>query len=130
MAQGQGNPQPSRSPATQFAEGNPGGNINPAKRATGRAAWRAMLADFEVHGVHAIERMREEFPSQYVQLAASGLPTEKSIDLNVHRRETLSEEQSRMMAETIIEQHKRRIATSPVESASVYDSAATRLPTG
>lgn len=115
--------------ATQFGPGNQGGNSNPAKRAVGRAAWNALLADFEENGVQAIIDMREKKPEAYVALAASGLPAEKAVDLTVRRVESLSEEQSRMMAEEIIERHKRRLASAKL-AAGVHDSDAAGLPSG
>lgn len=115
--------------ATQFGPGNPGGNSNPAKRAAGAAAWRALLADFEENGVDAILAMREANPTAYVQLVASGLPAEKALDLTVRKVESLMEEQARMMAESYLES-KRRSAAGPVGADPVHDSVPTGLPTG
>ncbi len=115
--------------ATRFAPGNAGGGRNPAKRAAGQACWEALLADFGEHGVQAIIDMRTAKPEQYVSLVASGLPAEKAIDLTVKHAESLSDEQSRLMAEEILERHKRRTASAGL-TASVHDSVSTGLPTG
>lgn len=111
---------------TRFGAGKNMPGANPAKRAVGRAAWNALLADFEENGVQAIIDMREKKPEAYVALAASGLPAEKAVDLTVRRVESLSEEQARMMAEEILERHKR-IGTGSELAAGVHDSHAAGL---
>ena len=127
------NPNPPPPPvANQFKpgqSGNPLGRHNPAKRLAGEAAWKALRDDFEVNGVQAIIDMREKKPEAYVALVASGLPAEKAIDLTVKRLESLTEEQSRLMAEEIIERHKRRLASAG-EPAGVHDSVPAGLPAG
>src|SRR5215471_11171451 len=72
-----GNPNPS--PATRFKpgqSGNPQGRTNHAKREAGERCWKALLADFIAEGEAAIARFREANPGGYVQLVASGLPSE------------------------------------------------------
>lgn len=108
--------------------GNPLGRTNPAKRAAGESCWKALLADFTKHGVKAIRDMRENKPEQYVTLVASGLPAEKSIDLNVRNHESLSDEQSRLMAEEILERSKRRLTASAGGANPIHDSVPARLP--
>lgn len=106
---------------------NPEGRTNPAKREAGEKCWKALLEDFVEHGVQAIIDFREANPGAYVQLAASGLPAETKHDLNIHRAESLTEEQTRMMAEEYIEQAKRVAAQlCAPEPVGVHDS----LPSG
>lgn len=118
-------PNPNPSPATRFKPGNAGGGLNPAKREAGATCWKELLADFTENGAAAIIAMREANPTAYVQLVASGLPAEKNIDITTRHVESLSEEQARMMAETIIEQSQRRLAPSSGGAARVHDSVST-----
>ena len=55
------------------------------------------------------------------------VPDQTKIDTTVRRGESVSEEQSRMMAEEIIERHKRA-TPSPNIAAGVHDSDAAGLP--
>jgi len=58
-----------------FAEGNSGRPVG-ARNRLGRAFIEALFADFEKHGVSAIEKVREIDPSTYVRTIASILPKE------------------------------------------------------
>jgi hypothetical protein len=125
-------PRPDPPVETRFQpgqSGNPAGRTNPAKRAAGEACWKALLADFEANGAEAVERLRAEHPKEYVTLVASGLPQETKTDLNVHKVESLHEEQARWMAESYIESRKRA-AASEVGADPVHASVPAGLPTG
>jgi hypothetical protein len=56
--------------------GNPAGRPKGARSKLGDEFLRAMLADFEQHGVAAIEIVRTERPSDYLKVIATILPKE------------------------------------------------------
>lgn len=102
------NPKPTPSPATQFKPGNAGGGRNPSKRKAGELCWDALFEDWQINGAEAIVAYRTANPGGYVQLVASGLPTEKEI--TVRTGELLSVEQAAEMAEAMIESAGRTTA--------------------
>lgn len=59
--------------------GNPAGRPQGARSKLGEAFLEAMLADFQKHGVGAIERVRQEKPDQYLKVIASLLPRELNL---------------------------------------------------
>lgn len=64
---------------TPFApgqSGNPAGRPKGARSKLGEAFIKAMLEDFEVNGVEAIVKVRDEKPDQYLKVIASILPKE------------------------------------------------------
>lgn len=60
--------------------GNPAGRPKGARNKLGEAFIEAMAADFEAHGVAAIQKTREEKPDVYVRVIASLLPREFKIE--------------------------------------------------
>jgi hypothetical protein len=54
--------------------GNPRGRTKGARNKFTDAFLKAMLADFETHGVEAIQQVRENSPGTYLRVAASILP--------------------------------------------------------
>ena len=68
----------------RFLTGNNGSTGRPkgSRNKLGEAFLEAMHADFEQHGVKAIETVHIEKPDQYLKVIASILP--KQMDLNVN----------------------------------------------
>ncbi|MCJ2085522.1 hypothetical protein MKK88_05870 [Methylobacterium sp. E-005] len=62
-----------------FEAGNPG-RPKGARNKLSEAFAEALHADFQQHGVEAIQRMREEEPAQYVRTIASLLPKDVRIE--------------------------------------------------
>jgi len=60
--------------------GNPAGRPKGARNKLGEAFVEALQADFETHGVDAIEKMRAEDPGGYVRVIAGLLPKEFKIE--------------------------------------------------
>lgn len=60
---------------TRFKPGNPG-RPKGARNKLGEAFIKAMLDDFNEHGVAAVETVRIEKPDQYLKVIASILPKE------------------------------------------------------
>ena len=56
--------------------GNPAGRPKGARSKLGEAFIKAMLEDFEQHGILAVETVRSEKPDQYLKVIASILPKE------------------------------------------------------
>ncbi len=71
--------------------GNPAGRPKGARNKLGEAFIEAMHADFNEHGVKAIERVRIEKPDQYLKVIASLLP--KDVNLNVNSMDDLSDDE-------------------------------------
>jgi hypothetical protein len=59
--------------------GNPVGRPKGARSKFGEAFLEAMLADFQQHGVAAIEQVRQEKPDQYLKVIASLLPRDVNL---------------------------------------------------
>ena len=64
----------------RFGPGNPG-RPKGARNKLGEAFIEALHADFNEHGVEAIEKTRTEKPDQYLKVIASLLP--KDVNLNI-----------------------------------------------
>ncbi len=77
----------------------PGQSGNPSGRPKGSRVKLAedfladIHADWQEHGIKAIERVREEKPDIYLKVVASILP--KDLNLNVNKYEHLTDEQLR-----------------------------------
>ena len=56
--------------------GNPAGRPKGARSKLGEAFIKAMLEDFEQHGILAVQTVRSEKPDQYLKVIASILPKE------------------------------------------------------
>jgi hypothetical protein len=56
--------------------GNPAGRPKGARSKLGEEFLKALLADFEKHGVVAVESVRTDKPDQYLKVIASILPKE------------------------------------------------------
>lgn len=76
----------------QFKAGNPG-RPKGSRNKLGEAFIEAMHADFEEHGVAAIETVRREKPDQYLKVIASILP--KDLNVNVNNMDALSDDELR-----------------------------------
>lgn len=65
-------------PSPVFQKGNPGGPGRPkgARNKLGEVFLERLLADFNDHGVAAIEKVRKEDNSTYIRTIASLLPKE------------------------------------------------------
>lgn len=71
--------------------GNPQGRPKGARNKFGEAFLEAMHADFEKHGVAAIEKVRAEKPDQYLKVIASILP--KDLNVNINNMDDLTDDQ-------------------------------------
>lgn len=71
--------------------GNPKGRPRGARQRLGERFLTDMLADWDAHGTAAIEKAREENPSQYLRVVASILP--KELNVRVNELDELSDEQ-------------------------------------
>lgn len=70
-------PKPEQDPKGRFVSGNIGGGRPKGSRnKLGEAFIEAMYADFQKHGVSAIETVRTGKPDQYLKVVASILPKE------------------------------------------------------
>jgi hypothetical protein len=58
--------------------GNPNGRPKGARSKLGEAFIDALKADFEKHGIRALETMRDDRPADYIKVVASLLPKEVS----------------------------------------------------
>lgn len=73
--------------------GNPGGSVKGAKKnrsALANKFFRALLADFEEHGVKAIEMVRTTDAPAYLRVLASVMP--KELEINNETRELTDEQ--------------------------------------
>lgn len=61
--------------------GNPSGRPKGARSKLGEAFIEAMHADFQEHGVAAIQTVRSEKPDQYLKVIASILPKELNVNV-------------------------------------------------
>lgn len=75
---------------TPFPKGNPG-RPKGSRNKLGEAFLAAMHADFQEHGVAAIEQVRAEKPDQYLKVIASLLP--KDLNITVNKFDELSDEE-------------------------------------
>lgn len=78
-------PNPNPSPKTRFGRGqpaNPGGKPVGAKNAIGNAFLKALAKDFAMHGERALKELREERPDKYIEIVASLLPEEKTVNVS------------------------------------------------
>ena len=71
--------------------GNPKGRPKGARNRLSEAFYKDMLADWEVHGIKAIEKFREERPHEYVKVVAGLTP--KEFNMKVSELDELSDEQ-------------------------------------
>lgn len=74
--------EPLRNEKGQFQKGTIGigGRKLGSRHKLGEAFTEALCADFQQHGVAAIERVRNEEPASYVRVIAGLLPKEMKID--------------------------------------------------
>lgn len=63
--------------------GNPAGRPKGARSKLGEDFVAALREDFTVHGVAAIQKMREEKPGDYIRVIASLLPKELDVQANL-----------------------------------------------
>lgn len=78
-----GNPNPKRSPATEFKAGNnanPGGKPVNARNAITKRFLDALAKDFDENGDRAIRSARTSDPMGYVRVVASLLPKEFVVE--------------------------------------------------
>lgn len=71
--------------------GNPAGRPKGSRNKLGEAFLADMLADWEVHGIETIVKVREEKPEQYLKVVAGVLP--KELNLRVNDFDELTDEQ-------------------------------------
>lgn len=97
---------PQKDPETgRFLPGNSGFGGRPvgARNKLGEAFVAALQADFDEHGVGAIQRVRDEKPDQYLKVIASLLP--KDVNFNFNNEIEMSDdelcERIRALGETI-----------------------------
>ena len=62
--------------------GNPRGRPKGSRNKLGEAFLMALMADFNEHGVQAIEDVRINHPVQYIKVIASILPKELNVSAN------------------------------------------------
>ncbi len=62
--------------------GNPAGRPKGSRHKLGEAFLEALHADFEKHGVAAVEKVRETKPDQYLKVIASLLPKEFHLNMD------------------------------------------------
>jgi hypothetical protein len=70
--------------ATQFKpgqSGNPTGRPKGARNRLGTAFLEALEADFNKHGVDAVEQVRQKKPEVYIKVVADLLPKEANINV-------------------------------------------------
>jgi len=76
----------------RFVTGNSGGGRPKGSRnKLGEAFIEALHDDFQVHGVEAIQTVRERKPEQYLRVIASIMP--KDINLNVNNLGEMSDDE-------------------------------------
>lgn len=75
---------------TPFKKGNPG-RPKGARHKLGEAFLQDMLADWEKHGIAAIEKVRDTKPEQYLKVVASILPKDISVTVNEFEDATTDE---------------------------------------
>ncbi|MEQ8510754.1 MAG: hypothetical protein RIB43_17260 [Rhodospirillaceae bacterium] len=73
-------------PGHNFSQGKSRG----ARNRIGTALLEAIADDFEKHGSHVVEVVREERPVDYLKICLSVLP--KDLTLNINPLDTLSDE--------------------------------------
>ena len=61
--------------------GNPAGRPKGARHKLGEAFIEALHDDFNLHGIAAVEKVREEKPDQYLKVIASLMPKELTLNL-------------------------------------------------
>ena len=62
--------------------GNPKGRPKGSRNKLSEDFLKALHDDFMIHGVAAIENMREEKPSEYVRVIASLVPKDFNLSMN------------------------------------------------
>lgn len=85
----------------QFKPGNPG-RPKGSRNKLGEAFLADMLADWEVHGIATIEKVRAEKPDQYLKVVASILP--KELNIKVNELDELSDEQLQRQLAAVVAQ--------------------------
>lgn len=71
--------------------GNPAGKPKGARTKLGEMFLEAMRDDFEVHGVEAITKVREERPQDYLRVIASLMP--KDLNLNINNLDAATDDE-------------------------------------
>jgi len=71
--------------------GNPAGKPKGARTKLGEQFLCALQADFEAHGVEAIETVREDRPQDYLKVIASLMP--RDLNLNVNNLDDASDDE-------------------------------------
>ena len=61
--------------------GNPAGRPKGARNRLGSAFLEALEADFNAHGIHALQQVRETKPEVYIRVVADLLPKEANINV-------------------------------------------------
>ena len=94
-------PSPKQLEAYSFKPGNPGGGrpLGSRNRLT-EVAIRALGDDFALHGVGVIEKVRKTKPHVYLQIIASLLPRQVSIE-KLSPFEHLSDDELPLLEETL-----------------------------
>lgn len=102
MADSEGPPKPEQDEKGRFVAGNSGNGGRPkgSRNKLGEAFVSDLLADWEKHGVKAVETVREEKPDAYLKVIASLLP--KHVDVKVSQLEEMTDDQLRHQAERIL----------------------------
>jgi hypothetical protein len=75
---------------------NPAGRPKGARNKLGEAFVKALHEDFEIHGVEAVEKVRDEKPDQYLKVIASLMP--KEIDVGENFASALKESRDAAVA--------------------------------
>jgi hypothetical protein len=91
---------------------NPQGRPRGSRNALGEAFIEALHGDFVEHGAAAIERVREEFPAQYLKTIAMTLPKE----LHVETAKGL-EEWSDAELLAVLEKERAQLTPEEIEAA-------------
>lgn len=75
--------QPTGNPFKPGQSGNPKGRPKGARSKLSSDFINAIAADFQKHGIEAIELTREDKPSEYLKIVASLLPKEIKLDADI-----------------------------------------------
>ena len=95
--------------------GNPIGRRLGSRNKLSEDFLKALQADFEAHGVEAIEAVRTKRPQDYLKIIASLLPAKSELDVSIGPSPELKVALSEFAADyTAVRDAMQRIGVSPV----------------
>lgn len=95
--------------------GNPQGRPKGSRSKLGEQFISDLYADWQLHGVKTLEKVREDKPEAYLKVVASILP--KDVNLNVNILDEIQPDDIDRLREAIISERARRIAAGDREEA-------------